>query len=139
MNRCVFVGRVVNDPEVRTTANGTATCSFRIAVQRRFKNANGERQSDFFQCVAWRQTAEYVGRFFHKGDMIAVEGEMQNRDYQAQDGTKRYVTELIIDNAHGCGNVQSKPVDVQEVPSTAQEVFGAGFVEVDEDGEELPF
>lgn len=137
MNRCVFVGRVVNDPEVRTTANGTATCSFRIAVQRRFKNANGERQSDFFQCVAWRQTAEYVGRFFHKGDMIAVEGEMQNRDYQAQDGTKRYVTELIIDNAHGCGNAQSKPADVQGVTAAAQEVFGAGFVEVDDEG--LPF
>ncbi len=138
MNKCIFIGRLTADPELRTTQSGISNCNFKIAVQRRFKDNNGERQADFFNCVSWRQTAEFVTRYFHKGDMIAVEGSMQNRSYDAQDGSKRYVTELIVDNVEMCGGGQNarKSDNVDAFADQARQTFG-GFVQVDDD--ELPF
>lgn len=126
MNQCVFIGRLVADPEGRTTASGIANATFRIAVQRRFKNANGEREADFITCVAWRGTADYVTKYLQKGDMVGVQGSMQNRSYEAQDGSKRYVTEIIVDNVESCGGA-SKQAQTDE----------QGFMEVPD--EPLPF
>ena len=136
MNKCIFIGRMAADPELRTTQSGISNCNFKIAVQRRFKDNNGERQADFFNVVSWRQTADFVARYAHKGDMIAVEGSMQNRNYTAQDGSKRYITELIADNVEMCGSSQNNQ-NVSQTVQQAQETFGAGFTVVDDD--DLPF
>ena len=98
MNKVILIGRLTKDPELRTIASGNATTSFTIAVNRNFTNQNGEREADFINCVAWRKQAENVAKYCTKGSQVAVEGRIQTRNYDAQDGTKRYVTEVIADN-----------------------------------------
>lgn len=138
MNTAFMVGRLVADPEARQTQSGVAVTSFRIAVQRRFKDSSGEKQSDFFSCVAWRQTAEFVAKYAHKGDLVAIKGELQNRSYDAQDGSKRTVTEIIVDEVQLCGASQNKQdAEPSSTREKAAAMFGAGFVEVDDS--ELPF
>lgn len=129
MNKVIMIGRIASDIESKVTQSGVSTCSFRLAVSRRFKNAAGQYEADFFTVVCWRQTADFVARYFIKGTAIAVEGHLQSRSYDAQDGSKRYVTEIIADNVEFAGSnaKQDKP------PEPAQD----GFTEVDDD--ELPF
>ena len=98
MNKVILIGRLTRDPELRTIASGNATTSFTVAVNRTFTNQNGEREADFINCVAWRKQAENVAKYCTKGSQVAVEGRIQTRNYDAQDGTKRYVTEVIADN-----------------------------------------
>lgn len=98
MNKVIQIGRIVNDPEARTTQNGIANTNFRIAVTRKYKNAQGQHDSDFFNVVTWRQTAEYVSKYLHKGDKVAIEGALQSRSYDAQDGSKRTVVEIVADS-----------------------------------------
>lgn len=86
-NKVIMMGRIVNDLELKTTPTGVSVCSFRIAVDRRFKGDNGERQTDFFNVVAWRQQAEFVTRYFSKGKMILIEGEMTTRQYTDKNGS----------------------------------------------------
>ena len=100
MNKAILIGNLANDPETRTTQSGIAQCTFRLAVQRRFANQNGVREADFLTIVCWRQTAELCSRYLSKGRKVAVEGSIQTRSYDAQDGTKRYVTEIIADNGN---------------------------------------
>lgn len=92
-----MIGNLTKDPEVRSTGSGVSVCSFRIAVGRRFAGQSGERVSDFFDVVAWRTLAELCGKYLAKGRRVAVVGELQTRSYDAKDGTKRYVTEIIAD------------------------------------------
>ena len=106
MNKVILVGNLVRDPDFRTTPSGQNVCNFRIAVQRRFANQQGVRESDFIDCVAWRQTADFVHRFFTKGRRIGIVGSLQTRTYDAQDGSKRYVTEVVCDE---CEFVDSRP------------------------------
>lgn len=131
MNRVILIGNVASDPESRTTQSGVAQCSFRLAVQRRFKNANGEREADFLPIVCWRQTAEFAQKYLAKGRKVAVEGSIQTRSYDAQGGSKRYVTEVIADNVEAVGGRE----EGARKPESAQQ--NRGFTEVDED--ELPF
>ena len=98
MNKVILIGNLASDVESRTTSSGIANCTFRLAVQRRFANANGQREADFLPIVCWRQTAELCSRYLLKGRKVAVEGSIQTRSYDAQDGTKRYVTEIIAEN-----------------------------------------
>ena len=98
MNKVILIGRLTRDPELRTIASGNATTSFTIAVNRNFTNQNGEREADFINCVAWRKQAENIAKYCTKGSQVAVEGRIQTRSYDAQDGNKRYVTEVIADN-----------------------------------------
>ena len=98
MNKVILVGNLTRDPEYRTTPSGAAVCNFSIAVQRRFANQQGVREADFINCVAWRQQADFVHRFFTKGRKIGVVGSIQTRTYDAQDGSKRYVTEVLAEN-----------------------------------------
>ncbi len=108
MNRVELIGRLTRDPELKTTASGTATTTFSIAVDRNFVNQQtGQREADFINCVAWRKQAENIARYCTKGTQVAVEGRIQVRNYDAQDGTKRYVTEVICDNVTFLGSKSS--------------------------------
>ena len=103
MNKVILIGRLARDPEMRTTPSVVATTSFTIAVQRNYANAQGDREADFISCVAWRKQAENIAKYCSKGSQVAVEGRIQTRNYDAQDGTKRYVTEVIADNVSFLG------------------------------------
>ena len=137
MNKAVLIGYMANDPESRTTNSGINTCTFRLAVQRRFADKDGNRTSDFLPVVCWRQTAEFASRYLSKGRRIAVEGSIQTRSYDAQDGTKRYVTEIIADNIEALDKAEAKAEAPSNVVAAAQQTFGADFVQVDDD--DLPF
>ena len=106
MNKAILIGNLVADPETRTTPSGVMVCQFRIAVQRRFANQQGVREADFLNIVAWRQLAELCSRYLSKGRKVAVEGSIQTRSYDAQDGSKRYATEIIADNVEFLGSQQ---------------------------------
>ena len=137
MNKVILIGNVANDPESRTTASGIAQCSFRLAVQRRFANASGVREADFLPVVCWRQTAEFAAKYLLKGRKVAVEGSIQTRSYDAQDGTKRHVTEIMVDNLEILDRSETKPTAPADTVKKAEAVFGQNMVEVDDD--ELPF
>ena len=139
MNKVILIGNLASDPESRTTQSGIVQCSFRIAVQRRFKGANGERETDFLPVVCWRQTAEFAQRYLAKGRKVAVEGSIQTRSYDAQDGSKRYVTEIIADSVEAVGGREDGAQNAQNERSTQKHAQNHQdeFTEVDDD--ELPF
>ena len=136
MNKAILIGNLANDPETRTTASGITTCQFRLAVQRRFANQQGVREADFFNIIAWRQTAELCARYLSKGRKVAVEGSIQNRSYDAQDGSKRYITEIMADHVEFLSPSQ---VETRaETPPSQQVGYDNqdAFTDVDDD---LPF
>jgi len=142
MNKVILIGNLANDPEAFTTQSGISRSTFRIAVQRRFANAQGVREADFFTVVAWRQTADFCNRYLAKGRKVAVEGSVQNRSYDAQDGSKRYVTEIMADSVEALGGRdegQARPRDNGPTPPPAPPAGPAmnDFTEVEDD--ELPF
>lgn len=103
LNRVVLMGRLVSDPELKTTETGLSVTSIRLAVERSYVKNGEERKADFFDIVCWRASAEFVCRYFGKGSLIAVEGRLQSRTYQAKDGTNRYVVEVVADNVSFTG------------------------------------
>lgn len=134
MNKVIMIGNLVADPETRTTQSGVTQCTLRIAVQRRFADKQtGKRESDFFNVICWRNTAEFAAKYLTKGRKIAVEGSLQTRSYDAQDGSKRYVTEIIADSVEFCDSRHESGQSGTQA-ATAQE---GGFAEVEDD--ELPF
>ena len=104
LNCVVLMGRLVADPELRTTTSGISVSSFRVAVDRRFQRNGEEKQADFINCVAWRQTADFVSQYFRKGSMIAVQGSLQSRSYEDKNGMKRTAYEVVADNVSFCGS-----------------------------------
>ena len=98
VNKTVQVGRLTRDPELKTTPNGVNVCSFRIAVSRRFKDANGKYPADFIPCVAWRNEAEYLCKYGSKGQYVTVSGSIQTRNYTDKDGKKVFVAEVVADD-----------------------------------------
>ena len=101
LNHITLMGRLVADPELRRTGTGVAVASFRIAVDRDFAPKDGgERKADFITCVAWRQTGEFISKYFTKGRMIVVDGRLEMRDWTDRDGNKRTTAEVIVDNAY---------------------------------------
>lgn len=138
MNKAILIGRLASDPETTTTSSGISKCTFRLAVPRRFINAQGDRETDFLTIIAWRTTADLCARYLAKGRQCAVEGTIQTRSYDAQDGTKRYVTEIIAEQVQFLGSRENGEQAVQnDVVRQAQATFGRDFVEVDDN--ELPF
>lgn len=129
MNKCVMTGNLTKDPEVRSTGSGISVCSFRIAVQRRFTGQDGQKVSDFFDVVAWRTLADNCGKYLSKGSKVAVVGELQTRTYDAKDGSKRYVTEIVADEVEFL-------TPKARTDSRDDELEQAGFEEV---SDELPF
>ena len=99
MNKVILIGRLTRDPELRTTAGNLSVATFSLVVSRPYTPQNGgDAGADFINCVVWRRQAENLARYCHKGSQIAVEGRIQSRNYTAQDGSKRYVTEVLVDN-----------------------------------------
>lgn len=98
INNVVLVGRLTRDAELRYTGSGTAVASFTVAVERPFTNAQGERETDFINCVAWRKTAEIISNFTRKGSLVGVTGRMQTRNYTNNEGRKVYITEVVCEN-----------------------------------------
>lgn len=114
MNKVCLTGRITKDPEIRyTQQTGIAQVSFSIAVDRQMKDANGNRMADFINCVAWRSHAEFISKYVKKGQMLAVEGRIQTRNYQGQDGQTRYVTEVLVDSVENLS-----PRDPNQTPAT---------------------
>ena len=149
MNKIILIGRLSQDPEMRTTPNGVATTTFNIAVSRNFTNQNGERETDFFRCVAWRKQAENIARYCHKGTQVAVEGRLQTNNYEAQDGTRRYSTDIVCDNVSFLGSRgdssnqnSSAPQNMEndvEVNETSEDPFKDFGDEVTLTDDDLPF
>ena len=119
MNKVILIGRLVKDPELKTTQSQIAFCGFTIAVDRKFKT-NGEKQADFINIVAWRDRAEFIGKYFQKGSKIGIIGSIQTRDYLDKDGKKIYVTEIIVDEAEFVDSKQTEPAHTE----TKQPVWG---------------
>ena len=146
LNNAVIMGRLVADPELRTTGSGISVLSFTVAVDRGFVRQGEERQADFIDVIAWRQTAEFISKYFRKGSMIAVQGSIQTRMYEDKNGNKRKAVEIVADNASFCGskaesgtgsfNRNDSVMNNQPAPSysTADE---GDFKEIPED--DLPF
>jgi len=115
MNNVCLIGRITKDPELRYTPSNVANAQFTLAVNREYKNANGEYEADFINCVAWKQTAEFVAKYAKKGNQLGITGSIQTRNYQAQDGTTRYVTEVIAKSVVLCDKASNN------APSTKTE------------------
>ncbi|MBQ7799684.1 MAG: single-stranded DNA-binding protein [Oscillospiraceae bacterium] len=148
INVVVLMGRLVADPELKQTANGASVTSFRIAVDRNFANKEtGERQADFINIVAWRQTADFVCKYFRKGSMIAIEGSLQTRSYEDKDGNKRTAYEVVASNVSFTGSKAESGTAPRdnvasfEVPATAFSAGSNGDFEVvnEQDDDDLPF
>ena len=109
LNVVAIMGRLVADPELRTTQSGTNVCSFRIACDRNFARQGEQRQADFIDIVAWRQQAEFVSKYFQKGSLIAIEGSLQTRQYQDKNGNNRTAVEVVANNINFAGPKSSNP------------------------------
>ena len=131
MNKCILIGNLTKDPELTTTSNGVAVCRFSIAVSRRYANSDGERETDFLNIVVWRSLGENCHKFLKKGSKVGVVGNIQSRSYDATDGTKRYVTEIVAEEVEF---LSTKTADEQP-KSSSEEV--SKLQPIDDDG--LPF
>lgn len=158
LNKIVLMGRLTRDPELRSTQSGTPVASFSLAVERDFKDkATGEKVTDFIDIVAWRNTAEFVSKYFTKGRMAVVEGRLQMRDWNDKDGNKRRSAEIVADNVYfgdskkdgdggsyqsggyGGSYQASSPPGSRPSGGYPQSDYGGGFHDLDDDDGELPF
>ena len=154
LNVVAIMGRLVADPELRTTQNGTNVCSFRIACDRNFARQGEQRQADFIDIVAWRQQGEFVSKYFQKGSLIAIEGALQTRQYEDRNGNKRTAVEVVANNINFAGPKNGgqsgghspdyqNPVPANQEPLETSQVYSDGsaaddFAELD-DTDDLPF
>jgi single-strand DNA-binding protein len=130
------MGRLTRDPELRRTGSGVSVASFTIAVDRDFAK-DGEKKTDFIDCVAWRQTGEFISKYFTKGRMIVVDGHLEIREWTDKEGNKRRNAEVIVDHAYFADSKKDDS-NAQPAPSYAQSVPEADFTVI-EDNEPLPF
>lgn len=122
INSVVLMGRITRDLELKQTQNGVSVLSFTVAVDRNYQKQGEEKQSDFIDCVAWRQSAEFISKYFGKGRMIALEGEIQTRTYQDKDGNNRKATEIVVSQASFTGEPKDKTQNSNNVPVGAPPV-----------------
>ena len=136
LNNIILQGRLTRDPEMKATASGISCATFTLACEQDYKNPNGERDTDFFDVVAWRNTADFVQRYFGKGQMVIVRGRLQTRQWTADDGSKRKTVQIVAENVYFCGRESSGQAAEQatEEPAAVEE---SGFTPVETD--ELPF
>lgn len=143
INSVVIMGRLTFDPELRTTPNGISVVRFQVACDRNFSRSGEDRKTDFIDVTAWRQTAEFVSRYFRKGSMIAVEGSIQTDSFTDKDGNKRKTVQVVANNVSFCGSkaesgTASNPVFSQPAPSYAS-ADNSDFEEISDDDDDLPF
>lgn len=146
INMVALMGRLTFEPELRTTPNGTSIIRFQIACDRNYQKDSQNRQADFIDCVAWRQTAEFISRYFHKGSMIAVEGSIQTSSYTDKSGNQRKQVEVVANNVSFCGSKNESGTGAPAVnggfnepaPSYAS-ADNSDFEEIVDDDDDLPF
>ena len=143
INSVVLMGRLTYDPELRTTPNGISVVRIQLACDRNFQRSGEERKADFIDVTAWRQTAEFISRYFRKGSMIAVEGSIQTENFTDKDGNKRKSVQVVANNVSFCGSkvesgTASNPAFSQPAPSYAS-ADNSDFEEIIDDDDDLPF
>lgn len=155
MNKVLIMGRIGNDIELKYTSNNIAVTSFTVAVNRAYSK-DGNQQTDWINCIAWRQTAEFISRYFSKGKLILLEGSIQTRNYEDKNGVKRWVTEIVVDKVEFCGDKGSSPstngqsYNNDSLPNSSGSPFGDlpaafengsddEFISVGFDDEDMPF
>ena len=149
LNKVILMGRLTRDPELRRTGSGTAVTSFSLAVDRDFKSQGGDKETDFIDIVAWRNTAEFVSKYFTKGRMAVVEGRLQIRDWTDRDGGKRRSAEVIAENVYFGDSKREGGSDYSSAPAYSAPYSGyaapaapgghSDFAEIGEEDGELPF
>ena len=153
MNKVILIGRLTRDPELRYTSSNVPTASFSVAVDRNFTNQNGEREADFINIVVWRKQAENCKNYLTKGSQVAIEGRIQTRNYDGQDGKKVYVTEVVADNVQFLGskgsssqsfNDNTTPYDFAQEPAkettdVSSDPFADFGSSIEISDDELPF
>ena len=148
MNKVVLMGRLTRDPELQQTPQGTSVCRFTVAVNRRFAK-EGQQTADFISCTAWRQTAEFICKYFKQGSMIAVVGSIQTRTWESQDGKKQYATDVVVDEAYftgsktetgtsGAATAPAKPKG-EDANAPFDEFDSMGFAAMGGSEDDLPF
>ena len=136
MNKVFLIGNLTRDPELSTTNSGISVCRISIAVSRRFANADGSRETDFFNVVAWRAIAENCAKYLKKGSKIAVMGSIQNRSYEGNDGTKRYTTDITAEEIEF---LSTKGDETASSDSAMHTEPDTGLQPIDDDDNTLPF
>ncbi len=147
MNKVILMGRLTRDPEMRQTPNGVSVCSFSIAVNRRFAK-EGQQSADFINCTAWRQQAEFICKYFNKGAMIAVVGNLQSRSWENQEGKRQYATDVIVDEVYFTGSKNESSTPAGDGGFSAPQprndnpfgdIDSMGFQTIDGSEDDLPF
>lgn len=143
LNMVALMGRLTFEPELRKTPSDVSVIRFQVACDRSYQRAGAERQADFIDCVAWRQTAEFISRYFHKGSMIAIEGTLQTSNYTDKNGNQRKQVEVLANNVSFCGSKSetgtvSNGGYTQSAPSYAS-ADNSDFEEIVDDDDDLPF
>ncbi len=143
LNHITIMGRLVRDPELRRTGSGVAVASFTVAVDRDFGGRDGgERETDFIDCVAWRQTGEFVSKYFSKGSMIVVKGRLQIRSWTDKDGNKRKTAEVVADNCY-FGSTKNDSASSGSYENSAYSApapnYGGDYPQLNDDDAQLPF
>lgn len=147
INMVALMGRLTYSPELRSTPNGLSVLRFQVACDRNYQKDSKDRQADFIDCVAWRQTAEFISRYFHKGSMIAVEGTIQTSNYTDKDGNKRKQIEVLANNVSFCGGKAENGSQGTQGAQNEQYTQGgmdinpdtSDFEEIVDDDDDLPF
>lgn len=139
LNTAILMGRLTADPELKTTNSGLSVTSFCVAVDRRYQK-DGEKQADFINVTAWRQNAEFICKYFRKGQMIAVQGSIQTRNYEDKNGNKRTAVEIVADNVSFCGSKSESETTAQNTPRPSVNVPVDDFTPLGNDDDDgLPF
>ena len=140
LNKIIIMGRLTRDPELRRTGSGTAVTSFPLACDRDFKSQSGDKETDFIEVVAWKNTAEFVSKYFSKGRMAVVEGRLQIRDWTDKAGNKRTTAEVVADNVYFADSKRSESNENQKENFNALSGrLSDDFVPISEEGGEIPF
>lgn len=146
MNKVIILGNLTKDPELNTTNNGISVCRFTLAVSRRFSNSEGEREADFIPVIVWRGQAENCAKYLKKGSKACVTGSLQVRSYEAQDGSKRYSTEVVAEEVEFVSSKNNSSDDGDEQPQRAKSEKGSKAEKADKvskfepvDDDDLPF
>ena len=134
LNKVILQGNLATEPDIRHTQSGTAVSSFRLAVNRDYKSQDGTRETDFINIVAWRGAAEFVGKYFTKGQQAVIEGRLQVRQYTDREGNKRSVTEVVASNIYFCGQRRDNPMTADLSDGEPPD-----FAPLSENDGELPF
>lgn len=139
INNIVLMGRLTYEPEVRVTTSGVNVSAFQIACDRQYQSKTQEKQTDFIDCIAWRNSAEFLERYFHKGDMIAIQGTLETNNYTDKDGNRRKSTQVNVSQISFCGSKNNQNNGPYEQPApTYASADISGYEDIDDD-DDLPF